>query len=378
MIGLDVTGEIFGRDEFNLQTDIPESNLTFGEGGISCMAGLVGGNGKYAIGTQYGYLHVRDGYDNTWVNTHSINLTGSNSPVTSVVSRADGHILAGHSDNQATYRDFMDCRNYPPGITNGSSNFDNTDITATALLPNGHHAAATVVNGGTMYLRDKDDMWSYPPGDGWGQALTWAIRINDFAVDADGYIVIALEDGWTYTRHWTDISAKIGSGGTTDISVGWGSAVTEVEMLSNGNVVIGLANGQVHVRDSLDLTADLGNSVTISSTPITALEVTSNDNVVIASGSPGTTWVRKGSDLTSTPAGYTGPDGITWSRQVNSLAAVVSDVPIDCDDAIAMDYGLETDLSGDCYISLADFVKFAQAWGKCMDPGDQNCEHLWE
>jgi hypothetical protein len=378
MIGLDVTGEIYGRDELRLDMDIPSSNLTFGQGGISCMDKLIDQDGQYAVGTQFGSLHVRDGFDNAWTNTASDNLTSGNNPVTALCSRADGDVMVGTAENLVYYRDKMDCRINPSGVINGSVNFDNSDIVAVELLHNGHHMVATLSNGGSMYLRDKDDMFIFPLGDGWAQPLVFAVRINDFAVDSNGNIVIALENGWTYTRHFSDISLKLGPGGTTEIGVNWGNAAKEVEMLSNGSVVIGLANGQVHVRNPLDLATDLGNSVILSAAAITAMEVTSNDNVVIASGSPGRTWVRKGSDLTSTPVGYTGTDGVLWGQQVNALAAVVSGVPVDCDNVIAIDFGLETDLSGDCYLNLEDFAKLLQVWGDCMNPTDPNCEHPWE
>ena len=376
MIGLDITGAVYGRDELSLETDIPASNLTFGQGGISCMDRLIDQDGKYAVGTQYGYLHVRNGYDNTWTNTASDNLTSGNNPVTALCPRADGHIMAGTSEDYVYYRDNMDCRNNPSGVTNGSANFDDTGITAAELLHNGHHVVATLGNGGSMHLRDKDDMWSHPPGDGWAQPLVWAIQLNDFAADSSGYIVIALENGWAYTRHFSDISARIGAGGTVDIGVNFGSAVREVEMLSNDYVVIGLANGQVHVRDPLDLATDLGNSITISAAAITAMEVTSNDNVVIAAGSPGTTWVRKGSGLASTPVGYTGADGVLWDQQVNGLAAV-NGIPGNCADVRALGYGLQTDLSGDCYINLNDFALLVQQWNQCMNPEDSACNKPW-
>ena len=94
-------------------------------------------------------------------------------------------------------------------------------------------------------------------------------------------------------------------------------------MLSNGDVAIGLGNGQVHVRDSIDLVTSLGISATYGTTPITAMEATSNDNLVIALGTNGLTYVRQGSDLDIVPVGFTGLDGLTWGQQVNGIAAVV-------------------------------------------------------
>ena len=49
-------------------------------------------------------------------------------------------------------------------------------------------------------------------------------------------------------------------------------------------------------------------------------------------------------------------------------SAVMAEVPIDCDAAIAAGYLLEGDINEDCYVNFIDFAMFAEQWLDCIDP----------
>jgi hypothetical protein len=51
--------------------------------------------------------------------------------------------------------------------------------------------------------------------------------------------------------------------------------------------------------------------------------------------------------------------------------------PADCNEAIALGYGLKYDFDENCYVNLADFAKFAGSWMDCVKPGDANCFSPW-
>ena len=51
--------------------------------------------------------------------------------------------------------------------------------------------------------------------------------------------------------------------------------------------------------------------------------------------------------------------------------------PSNCYESIAMGYGLDSDLTGDCIVNLADFALVANDWMKCMDPVTPGCEKPW-
>jgi hypothetical protein len=315
--GLDVTGQIIGRDELDNAASIPTTELTFGEGGILSLAPLDGGT-KYAIGTQEGWIHVKDAFDNTFSNAGSGNFTAGGVGISALVSRADGHVVGGAQDGAVMYRSADNLGLPAPGVVNSYGIFDATPFLSMVQLPNGHHVVATAA--GNMWLRNKDDLFSGTVPGGDPTMVAWGSPVNDMAVNANGDITVGLANGGVFTRNFANLGVNVGAG---IVSWGAGIAVEELEMLSNGDVVIGLSNGQVHVRSSTNLTVSLGNSITLGGTAITAMEVTSNDNVVLAIGSNGTSYTRQGSNLSAVPVGFTGVDGLVFGQQIDALAAVV-------------------------------------------------------
>ena len=52
--------------------------------------------------------------------------------------------------------------------------------------------------------------------------------------------------------------------------------------------------------------------------------------------------------------------------------------PTTCIEANQFGYGLEGDVDGDCYVTLADFADAAAGWLSCAEPTDIDCTHPWE
>lgn len=50
---------------------------------------------------------------------------------------------------------------------------------------------------------------------------------------------------------------------------------------------------------------------------------------------------------------------------------------LDCNTVRSFGYKLDSDLSGDCYVSFRDLSVFAQEWLECNNPSDPNCTHPW-
>lgn len=61
-------------------------------------------------------------------------------------------------------------------------------------------------------------------------------------------------------------------------------------------------------------------------------------------------------------------DGVEVSR--------IGHIPVDCNEAIQMGYGIMGDINQDCKVDLADLGKMGQVWLSCEDPNDILCAGL--
>ena len=73
--------------------------------------------------------------------------------------------------------------------------------------------------------------------------------------------------------------------------------------------------------------------------------------------------------------------GIYGSRgaqtSIDDVVTASDMIPQTCAEAIAMGYGLDMDLTDDCYVNLDDLALFVVDWLRCDDPEDPSCEPLW-
>jgi hypothetical protein len=379
---------IFGKDEFDLVSNIPDNTWVLPDGmaGVTCMDKCIGIDGKFMVGTQNGYVFVRDIYDNSWYGANSyVNLTSTNNAILSICSRIDGHMLLGTDLNEymALYRDYNDVHLNPPGVTGSACNAYASPVTAVAALPNG----LTILGheNGWVLLRNPNDLNTTVTGVT-TPSLSWGSKVNDMAVDmSTGNIVFALENGTTATRNWADLATPM-----TEVS--WGAPVTEVESLTDGRVAIGYgsSNGNVSVRMVNDLATDLGSHLTRNFSgeyPIDALEVTSNNNILIAVARnypldyQSRVTITHGENLEILPVDFNNVGWTGWlitDFPCFAIAAVALPADVNCTERIAQGHGLVTDLNGDCYVNLADFTEFAELWQNCINPADANCAHPWE
>ena len=381
---------VFGKDEFDPLPNVPDNTWVLGDGygGVTCMDKCIGIDGKFMIGSRNGSVFVRDIYDQSWYGAaFNANLTGLNTPILSICSRIDGHMLLGTDLNEymALYRDYNDVYLNPPGVTGGGCNAFASPVTAVATLPNGISVLGHA--NGAVLLRNPNDLTTQVMiGGSPAPVLYWGGKVNDMAVDMPtGNIVFALENGTTATRHWADLETPM-------TQVSWGAPVTEVESLADGRVAIGYGstNGKVSVRMVNDLATDLGSHLTREFSgewPIDALEVTSNNNILIAVARnypldyQSRVTITHGENLEILPVDFNDVGWTGWlitDFPCFAIAAVALPADVNCTERIAQGHGLVTDLNGDCYVNLADFTEFAELWQNCINPADANCVHPWE
>jgi hypothetical protein len=362
-------GNVYGRDEYAMSVPIANYNPAFDftlEGGITALAELKTPN-KFAIGTGDGWLHSKDAFDLNWDGGVIMITSGSGGPLHAVgtlVGRTDGHIAGGTDGfgpaNVIFYRDWTNVQQDAPVGGNAWEWYNNDDFVASDVLPNGNLVFAAA---GYMWIVDQDNA-----GNALGETgFAFGNWVQDIAVDqTTGNIVVA----HTYGGLETYDSANLGAGpidAATLLSGGGSEQFTEVEVLSDGLVVAGTSLGTVYTfADSADLFADISGAFTFSSGAITALEVTSNDNVVIAAPSvndpnKSVTWVRQGHNIDSPPVGMEGSDGALWDNHVHAIAAVPYQV-------------LDGDIDGDGDVDKDDLAVMGGQWLACSDPGGQNCQ----
>ncbi|MHB0946572.1 MAG: hypothetical protein ACYC3B_05340 [Sedimentisphaerales bacterium] len=223
-----------------------------------------------------------------------------------------------------------------------------------------------------VYLADGYDMYDSASG---GLVLTsefsgvrgisFESRVNAMAVTPSGLVVSGLSSGYIDVRAMSDF-------GTVLASTTLPSKINELEILPNGNIVAGLANGDVKVLSVGLAVLDSNNF----GGPIAGLAATVKGNVAIGTGN--LLYVRSGNNLALDGDMSPGSAGVDMGNPIGALTAI-SLTPGNCGDAIALGYGLKTDLNGDCRTNFADFAMFMQQiWGRCMDPANANCEHPWE
>lgn len=313
MVG-NVSGEVFGRDEFDLTTHIPASYANWGASfPISALA--AGVQKDVAIGfdiSAWYNTEVRK-YDNmsvpiTWVSTGST--------ISALTARQVGDIVIGDDSGAVFVRQRSNLTARPLSYTGGTDGIDfGGRITSLAGLSTGDLAIAE--SGGSLFVRRGTDLTQTAAGASVDNA-NFGIRINAVAVLPGDRIAVGLSSGWVHVRPLSNISTSLAS-------VNAGTAVNALAPLSNGDVAIGLANGQVQVRRSTDM--GLVTSATFTSgVAITALAATSTDNVAIGCAN-NLVFIRRGSNLTLRPPGYVGSDGLNFNAPVTALAAAPASGP---------------------------------------------------
>jgi len=311
MIG-NSNGEIFGRDEFALGTHIPASYVNFAIP-VTSMAGGV--DWDVAIGLGDGSPHVRKSFDLVNTGVPTTNFTGTNSSsISAIATRPDGHVVIGTQDDQVFVRDRTNLLALAPGYTgpNDGLHFNN-DITALATLSTGDVVIGNA--NGEVFVRSGNNLYATAPGAAVDN-INFGVPISALAVTPSDNVVIGLQNGLVDVRPMSNLAASL-------TSVNFGLGITGLGALSTGDVAIGLANGQVHVRDSADLVNGVVTWAAFTGgAPITALTVTSNDNVAIGTGD-NLVFVRRGDDLTLTPPGFQGSDGLNFNAPIGALASAV-------------------------------------------------------
>ena len=341
---------------------------------------------KIAVGMGDGLLRTLDAANKTWAGATSAHLTsgaGSGKAIQTLARRQDGHIAGGTDGfgppataNGIFYRDWTNVQQDAPVGGSAWSWYNNDDFVASDVLPNGNLVFAAA---GYMWIVDQDNT-----GNALGETgFAWGDWVQDIAVDqTTGNIVVA----HTYGGLEVYDSANLGAGpiGVATLLAGNGSQqFTEVEVLSDGLVVAGTSLGTVYTfADSADLFADISGAFTFSSGAITALEVTSNDNIIIAgdlANGQGQVFVRDGHNPLSTPTGYIAGDGAVFEWVVKDILAIGGAAPTTCSEVLALGYSLQRDLNDDCVVNFLDYAEFLKSWGDCINPTDGNCAPFpWE
>ena len=306
VVGMD-TGNIAGRDEFNITANIPASNINYGWSITALEATNVGT--EVGIGLAYGFPDVRDALDLATPLVASTNFTGTNaSSISALAALPSGDLVIGTQDDQVFVRDRTNLLAVAPGYSGGDGLFFNNDITALAITPGGDIAIGNA--NGEVFLRSSSSLLNNAAG-ATVPYVNYAIPITAMTTTSDGNLVIGFSNGFVDTRSFSDM--------TSLSSVNFGTPITALDALSNGEVAIGLGNGGVSVRDNLDLVN--GQSAFLQFTggaAIGDLVVTSNDNIAI--GTADGLFFMRGADLTTQ---VSGPDGINFGIPITSITAVV-------------------------------------------------------
>jgi len=69
-----------------------------------------------------------------------------------------------------------------------------------------------------------------------------------------------------------------------------------------------------------------------------------------------------------------------WEKPVMQLGSeirLLSTWPPTCDD-VPERFRLESDVDGDCWVTLSDFAQMAAHWQQCSDPANEACDEFWE
>lgn len=301
------TGNIAGRDEFNITTNIPASNLNYGWSITALEATTVGT--EVAIGLAYGFPDIRDAFDLATPLIASTNFTGTNaSSISALTALPSGDMVIGTQDNGVFVRDRTNFLAVAPGYVGADGLNFNSPITALATTPGGDIAIGNAT--GEVFLRSSGSLLNNAAG-ATVPYVNYAIPITAMTITSDGNLVIGFNNGFVDTRSLSDM--------TSLSSVNFGTPITALDALSNGEVAIGLGSGGVSVRDNLDLVN--GQSAFVQFTggaAIGDLVVTSNDNIAI--GTADGLFFMRGADLTTQ---VSGPDGINFGIPITSITAVV-------------------------------------------------------
>jgi PEP-CTERM motif len=307
MIGRN-TGNIDGRDEFNIGPSIPASNVNFGVAIASLSSGF--GN-DLGIGRGDGFAHIRDATNMVALGPPTTNFTGLNSQaVSAVATRPNGDLVIGTQANNVFVRDRTNLTLVAPSYTGAGDglNFNNA-ITALAILPNGDLAIGNA--NGEIFLRSGTDLFANAAGVG-SAYVNFGVAVNALTVTPAGNLVIGLASGVVDTRPINNLVASL-------TNVNFGVPITALGALSNGDVAIGLGNGGVSVRDSLDVVNGQSAFLTFTGgAAISALAVTSSDNLAI--GTADNLFFMRQADLLTTAGGA---DGLNFGAPITALAAIV-------------------------------------------------------
>jgi hypothetical protein len=323
MIGTS-SGEIFGRDEYNLAPHIASSYINFG----TPIGKLAAANGKVVIGLNAsGSANVfTRPVDNMAANLSTLTQGTTNSAITAMALRGTDTVVVGQTAPSSAYWsgsfvrkvDNLDAAG--TGYLGGSVPTPQGDgwnwglgITAMSCLSDGRFVVGC--DSGMVTVRSATDIFAYPAGqiNGW---VNLGSPIVGVAGIGSNYAVL-LQNGFIGAQPGNDCYSWVSY-------VNYGMTATALASFGDGRVAIGFANGLVDIRNISSLTTSLGISCNFGSN-IGALAVTTDGNLVVGSGSQ--VFVRRGSDLTLTPAAYAGSDGLNFGSTITALAPVAVPEP---------------------------------------------------
>lgn len=302
-------GEVFGRDEYDLATHMPQNYINYGSGvTVNALAG-VGGN--VAIG-----INTAPNVDVRPVNSLStvVSTLSTGNATTALAAGPSGQVAIGDSGNLLFLRQSTNLLDYPAGYTSTDGLNFGSPISATAILPNGNVVVAT--QSGVLAIRSGTDLFNVPNGSVTG-FVNYGTPITALAVDATGKIVIGLENGLLDVRAPEDISISLSS-------VNFGTKINAVSAMLDGTgiIAIGLENGLVSVRQTSDVTINLQTVAFTVTEAVTALAYSADGNLAVGTET-NLVFIRDGSNLQVVPEGFVGPDGLNFNGPITALTFAI-------------------------------------------------------
>lgn len=315
------SGEVFGRSEYDLATHIPSSYVNFGSS--MPIGKLAGDDGLVVIGVNAsGSANVfTRPVNNLSANLSTLTLGTTNSAITAMGMRGSGTVLVGQTAPDGSYwsgtfvRTVADLNQTPGDYLGGSVPAPGDGwnwglgVTGISAMANGNFVVGT--DNGMVTVRESTDIFLPAIG-----VTNWHVNLGSPLVGVAGIgnnYALALQNGFVGAQPGNDCYAWVSY-------VNYGMTATALLSLGDGRIAVGFDTGFVDIRNIADLTVSLGVSAWFGA-PIGALAVTSDGNVAVASGN--LVFVRKSTDLTATPMGYIGSDGLNFGSPVTALAAIV-------------------------------------------------------
>lgn len=312
------SGEVVGRDEFDLATPTAVGTINFGfpvgeiETGVEREL-AIGLNATGVIGAN---LRVVDDLATVLPN----GAFGTGAGVLSIAVRPDGNIAFGTADGAIYMQSRTNMLTQAPGYTgswNGQPIFSSA-LTAMDAFANGDLLIGSGIGylqpTGQIYVRDKNDVSLVSPllGAPGESALNFGVPVNAIAVSPSGNMIIGLNNGQIVARDPAAPSVDVSSA-----NFGAGEPINAIDVFPDGRVVIGRGNGRVDIRHETNLGAASSTFVVLGAS-VDTVAVTSQGNVWMGTASH-LVFARAGTNLNIQTGGT---DGLDFGAPVTSIAAV--------------------------------------------------------